>query len=131
MSIMPVQTLSTLHAESRQVILQGYDHSQHLSIKDLKFWALVIMCSEGCFSGSKYLHLVNVGEHLNVDHLGTLAYMEEVWCYQMTMASNVEEKVCAAQLTDLLEAGASFWVSINGDINEEQSWKRAKWSRIK
>lgn len=49
----------------------------------------------------------------------------------MTMASNVKGKVCAAQLADLLEAGASFWVSINGDINEEQSWKRARWSRIK
>lgn len=91
----------------------------------------MIMCSEGCFSGSKYLHLVNVGKHLNFDRLGTLAYMEEVWCYQMATASNVEEKVCAVQLADLLAAGGSFWVSINGDINEEQSRKRAKWSKVK
>lgn len=91
----------------------------------------MIMCSEGCFSGSKYLHLVNVGEHLNFDHLGTLAYMEEVWCYQRAMTSNVEEKVCAEQLADLLEAGGSFWVYINGDVREKQSWRRAQWSRVK
>ena len=49
----------------------------------------------------------------------------------MAIASNVEEEVWAEQLADLLEAGGSFWVYINGDVSDKQSRRKAKWSRAK